>query len=343
MIRVIHLLPHIRRSGNGIVNAVVDLAIEQAALGNDVTICSAAGDYAPLLRSHGVNHLELPTEDWRNLRGFLALRRRLRHLRKSPTDAIVHSHTLGLLILAVTTGRKRLVHTLHNPWQRFAFLARLVPARFIVLSDRARRGVRARSASVVENGIVGSRRYQVEDVVPRELKRPALVTVCGLYERKGVQDLIAALELTRERWNLYVVGEGPYRRVLESQVRVASLERQVRFVGFDEDPLTWVAGADAFALASHSEGGALVLTEARMLRRPVIFTSVGDMPSMMRDEAGIAVPPGDAAALATNLDRLSSSEEELFRAAAKSQRGLEWYNVSRVARETLAVYTESQR
>ncbi|MBP1301313.1 glycosyltransferase involved in cell wall biosynthesis [Curtobacterium sp. 1310] len=164
-----------------------------------------------------------------------------------------------------------------------------------------------------------------------------------MYERKGVQDLIAALELTRERWNLYVVGEGPYRRVLESQVRVASLERQVRFVGFDEDPLTWVAGADAFALASHSEGGALVLTEARMLRRPVIFTSVGDMPSMMRDEAGIAVPPGDAAALATNLDRLSSSEEELFRAAAKSQRGLEWYNVSRVARETLAVYTESQR
>lgn len=336
--RIIHVLPHLRRSGNGIVNAVVDLAVEQVALGHDVTVCAESGEFVALLQQFGVRHKATPTEGWKNLKRFRALRRELRVMRRSDPGTVIHTHTLGLLMVVFSIGRKRLVHTIHNPWQRFSILARLVPAKFIVLSVRALGGVRSSAASVVENGIVGSRRYDVPNIVPRDLERPALVTVCGLYERKGVQDLIDAVGHTSARWHLYVVGEGPYRAALEGQVKTAALEDRVHLIGFDKEPLSWVASADAFALVSHSEGGALVLTEARMLHRPVIYTPVGDMPSMMRDQAGLAVPPGDPSIVATHLDFFVESPGAIDRASADSQRGLDWYHVSRVAQQTLAVY-----
>jgi glycosyltransferase involved in cell wall biosynthesis len=337
---ILHVLPHVRRSGNGIVNAAVDLAVEQASRGYSVGVVSAGGEWESLLQASDVTHVEMPINDWRSAPSMVRLHRRLSGLLRASRPRIIHTHTLSSLLLVSSVSPRNVVHTLHNPWQRGAAIGRMLPRRSILLSEGGRK--LSKRERIVANGVVGSRRYASTGGAVK-LSKPSVVTVGGLYKRKGVQDLIRALPLTRGEWTLYVLGEGPYRPDLEAITRDVGQEDHVQFAGFVADPLPWIAEADVFALVSHSEGGALVFTEARMLGAPIIYTDVGDVASMMEPNAGRSVPVGDAEAVAVALDDLEAHPERLAELARLSREGLERYSVSRVTDEVLAVYGEVSR
>lgn len=192
---------------------------------------------------------------------------------------------------------------------------------------------------MVVNGVVNSPRYG-ESNMAVELVSPSVATVCGLHERKGVQDLIRAVAKSRASWHLYIVGEGPYRRELEVEAERLDIAARVHFVGFQSDPAPWIASADLFALVSHAEGGALVLTEARMVGAPILYTAVGDMKSMLRPRAGRAVAPADPGGISVALDEFAYDRGKLLSLASRSLEGLDYYSVERVNRDVLGVYRE---
>jgi len=147
---------------------------------------------------------------------------------------------------------------------------------------------------------------------PRE-NSPERVRVlyCGqLIERKGLSTLLEAfLGLAEEfpKAELMLVGEGPLRHSLESQVP-ARLKDRVIFAGFQavDDLPRFFGSADLFVLPSLHDGWGVVVNQALAAGLPVVCSSaVGAAADLVSpDQNGYIVPPADTPALAESLRRL---------------------------------------
>jgi teichuronic acid biosynthesis glycosyltransferase TuaC len=97
-----------------------------------------------------------------------------------------------------------------------------------------------------------------------------------------------------------LIGPGPLRSSLESQVARLGLDGRVRLLGprpHDQLP-DWYRAADLFVLSSYSEGVPVVLLEAAACGTPFVASRVGGIPEIAHLSASRLVPAGDAAALA---------------------------------------------
>ncbi|MEW6659983.1 MAG: glycosyltransferase family 4 protein [Thermodesulfobacteriota bacterium] len=106
--------------------------------------------------------------------------------------------------------------------------------------------------------------------------------------------------------NLLVVGEGPYRSLIEPRIKELGLEGQVRMVGYQEEVAPWLALMDVLVMASYAhEGVPQAALQALAMGKPVVGTTVGGIPEVIRPgETGLLVPPKDPQALAAGLRQL---------------------------------------
>ncbi len=346
-LRILHLVNDVQQFGNGIVNAAVDLAIEQARNGHAVALASAGGAYVDLLTGHNVGHIYLPQRQARHTAS--ALWGIGGWIRRNRTD-IIHAHMMTGAVLgrvAALGTRTKVVTTVHNSWQRHAILMR-AGHRVIANSDATRREMIARGIPLskiqtVLNGTVGSERLEVKKETTRvALEHPAVLTVAGMYVRKGIEDLIRAAARLREQVpgvRVYLAGDGPDRLRLEQLAADLQLTDTVTFLGFIADVEQLMPQADVFVLASHAEPFGLVICEARSAGVPVVATEVGGIPEALDGgAAGLLVPAKDPSALAEALARVFREpglRENLQRAASEN---LDRFHVRRVSAETLEVY-----
>ena len=348
--RVLHLINHARDSGNGIVNTAVDLACGQRALGLDVTVASSGGAFVPLLEAHGVRHLTLrtgrrPIDLWWGQADLRAA------LRASRPD-IVHAHMLAPLLLSLAVRAfhpHRLVTSVHNEFERGAVLMglgdRVIAVSDAVAASLRRRGVPTGRIRVVRNGPLGSPRAIVAPAEPPVLERPAILTVGGLYRRKGVDVLIDAFHRLAPRFpaaHLYVVGAGPDRALFEAAAAAGPGADRIRFEGFRSGPARYMQAADVFVLASRREPFGLVLAEARAAGMAVLGSDVDGIPEVLEGgRAGLLFPPGDAEGLADALGGLLADPEALARWRTRAAANLDWLGTDRMCRETCAVYDDA--
>ena len=131
--------------------------------------------------------------------------------------------------------------------------------------------------------------------------------VATLRSWKGHRYLIDALP---EGAQLVIVGDGPQRDSLEGQVKTLRLENRVRFAGNQADVVPWLQALDVFALPSYAnEGVPQALVQAMLVGLPCVTTAVGSIPEIAKDgETALVVPPQDAPALKTALQRLIADE-----------------------------------
>ena len=116
---------------------------------------------------------------------------------------------------------------------------------------------------------------------------------------------------------LWVLGDGPERRSLESLAFRLGLERSVRFLGWQSDVDKYYREVDVFLLTSYSEGWPLVIMEAAKHSLPVIMTDVGSAGELVIDgKSGIVIPVGDQSALETAMIRII---EDYFLAVSYGQ------------------------
>jgi glycosyltransferase involved in cell wall biosynthesis len=348
--KVLHVLNHVDKVGNGIVHVAVDLACLQAQAGHDVWVASRGGAYEALLARYGVRHVRVdqsrrPRAIWRALRT-------LRTLLRDERIEVVHAHMVTGYLLArlLRVGAPwRLVASVHNEWQRSSSLMggadRVITMSENAIARLAARGMRREKLRAVRNGTVGSPRLLDAPQDAVTLHQPAIVTVAGLYERKGITDLIGAFDLLapgHPEAQLYIVGEGPDRTRFEALAAASPASVRIHFEGFRPSPRPYLTQAAVFVLASHAEPGGLVLPEARDCGCAIVATAVDGSPELLEHgRAGILVPPSDAPALAAAITRLLDNPAERGRWKAKARENLDWLRIERQHEETLAVYREA--
>lgn len=348
--RVLHILNDVTDRGNGIVNTVVDLAVEQAHQGYEVAIASAGGGYQPLLEEHGVRHLTLnqSRRTLQLLRAVTIFRRQLLDYRPD----VVHAHMRTGLLLAWLWHHFQdfaLVSHVHNVHDRESLLMgladRVIAVSQSVSATMAARGIPRRKLAVVLNRTLGSpRQSKAVDVEPVLLARPSIVTVCGLTQRKGVEELIAAFDRVGREFpsaHLYFVGDGPERRRFEEMARRSPYPTRIHFEGFKSAPQTYMLNADVFVLAARRESFGLVLIEAREVGCAIVATQVdGIAEALDGGRAGILVPPRDVSSLAGALCRMLGNDQEREEWRARARQGVENYCIDRMVREVGDVYAD---
>jgi glycosyltransferase involved in cell wall biosynthesis len=160
---------------------------------------------------------------------------------------------------------------------------------------------------------------------PHEALR--LVHVASLNRVKDQETLLVALRLLRElgvAFEMDVIGEDTLDGAVQRQARMLGLAQQVRFHGFltQRQLLPLVVRAHVNVISSLHEAGPLVLLECAACGVPTVGTAVGHMREWA-PAAALAVPVGDAGALARSLARLGADEtlrQRIGRAALERAR-----------------------
>lgn len=145
-----------------------------------------------------------------------------------------------------------------------------------------------------------------------------ILFVGNVIEEKGIMELLDAfssLQQTHSDLLLYIVGSQKDERFA---VRVKEKIEETAMEGvYIKEPVTqtelakWMAASDVLALPSYHEGFGLVALEALASGAKVVASSVGGLPYLLQDGAGILVEPRNAVSLAEGLAEALENEETM--------------------------------
>ena len=175
-----------------------------------------------------------------------------------------------------------------------------------------------------------------------------ILTVRRLVYKNGLDTLLeSASLLARDCPNLLfiVVGNGPDRKFMTNRIRQLGVNDNVRLAGFVPEELLplYYNAADYFVIPSSSgEGLPLVLLEAMACGLPVIATTVGGTPEIIKDMVnGVLVPPRNQEALAQTISKLLSLKEESQAIRIESRKTVEAnLNWDKNVRQLIEIYEE---
>jgi len=300
--------------------------------------CDPRGELHPRGVGEGFRVFPLEFGGVRNYRVWLTLRRLLR---QEGVD-ILNTHSsldswVGLLAWRSLSQRPRIVRTRHlstrvasnwpTRWLYRTPAAVITTSRDIAELLQQRLGVpRARLHAIPTGVSLTDFRPQPHDpTLAAHWRLPAGAFVFGtvsvLRSWKGHLDLLEAFQrLVAEGWEIFllIVGDGPYRPVIEEKILDLELSEQVRLVGHQDRVPEYLALMDAVVLASYAnEGVPQALLQALAMAKPVVATQMGGIPEVIiPEETGLLVPPRDTRALAQAMRRLlrdATLREELSR------------------------------
>ncbi|MBP9867292.1 MAG: glycosyltransferase [Candidatus Pacebacteria bacterium] len=240
---------------------------------------------------------------------------------------VLHCNSSKAAGIGVVCGRllgvKNIVVTLHGaPFREdrpffakkaiyfFTWLTCLLSHRVITVSRQDEHDVGAmkflkRKVSTVYLGL--TYKDPLERKTPKT-RQTHIVTVAELHKNKGLMYALSAIEgLHKEGIDVVysIFGEGEERKNLEEFIAMKKLENVVFLRGHVTGIADTLQDFDLFLLPSIKEGLPYVLLEAGKAMLPVVTTTTGGIPEIVRhEETGILVEPKDVERLTKELKRL---------------------------------------
>jgi glycosyltransferase involved in cell wall biosynthesis len=235
-----------------------------------------------------------------------------------------------------------------------ARLARLDRLIFAPLSRRVWSHARALVANSEDLGALAQQTYRapmlvIPNGVDTEEFAPGAETGSALrllfvgrfVDRKNMPLVLRAMQ-TLSECTLTLVGEGKRDTEWRELARALEIADRVRFVGHvAHDQLgQYYRDADVFVLPSDAEGMSNSLLEAMASGLAIVATDTGGASGLV-GSAGVIVPLGDGAALATALQSLVSDRESVHRMKAEARRRALTRTWRAVAQEYRNVYQQA--
>jgi len=276
---------------------------------------------------------EYPVRTFRSIQALRQQARLARHITRNRID-IVHAYNFYGNVFAVPPARLVAPVVIASIRDRAPYLTPMQKrvqrwaCQFadciLVNADAVRgwligEGYNESKIAIIRNGVDLTRFTAPADParIRRELALPVdaplVVVVSRLTQQKGLEQLLAATALLRERHpdaRVLIVGEtaphdaaylGELQRLAERH-RVAD---RVIFTGLRSDIPAVLAAAAVAVMPSLNEALSNVLLESMAAGAPTVATRVGGTPEALIDgTTGLLVPPGEPRAIADAVSRL---------------------------------------
>jgi glycosyltransferase involved in cell wall biosynthesis len=155
------------------------------------------------------------------------------------------------------------------------------------------------------------------DSIPESGHKTVIIQISRMEPLKGHAVLLDALGRLRHRagWVCWIVGgaQRPYEEQYQTSLRARAadldLGDRVKFLGHRSDVHELLRHADICCQPNiEAEAFGLTLVEALAAGVPVVASALGGAREIVEPSCGILVPPGDAAALASELERLLDAD-----------------------------------
>lgn len=164
------------------------------------------------------------------------------------------------------------------------------------------------------------------------------VCVARLSDEKNIDILIeAASVIANNELNIYIIGDGPLKNRLEALIDGLELSDSVKLVGpvLHDEIYWWLNSADFFCLPSQREGCPVVIHEALACGLPVISTTVGAIPDLVKDDRfGLLCEPDSVSAFTAIMKKamLKTWDREIISAYGRQ------FTWDKVAKQTVEVF-----
>jgi len=169
-------------------------------------------------------------------------------------------------------------------------------------------------------------------IAPRGEK--ILIHTSNFRPVKRVLDTIRIFDLVKKEVpsKLLLVGDGPERSECERLCRQLNLCDDVKFLGKQDGLVEILNSADLFLIPSQSESFGLAALEAMACGLPVISSSVGGLPELVKhNESGFIAEIGDIERMAKYaIDLLTNEKKYALFSKNSRERAVQQFDVSKV-------------
>ena len=265
---------------------------------------------------------------------------------------IYHSHLFYALVFGALL-RVPHVHTHHNlnpdaSSLTYKLFNQLVDS-YIGISEtcaQALSKVSGRKVTEIFNAVDRSKLKQAQLPGPGTESHLQCIAVGRIQEQKNFALLVDAVRFLpseiRNSIHVWIAGEGPPADVsaLKLGIGRAALNETITLLGNRADVPELLAKSHLFLMSSAFEGLPISLLEASVTGLPFIATNVGGCREVAdRCGNGVIVPPGDAQAIASAIERLVLDRSELRELAQNAHANSGYFGIERAANEHLRLYS----
>lgn len=175
-----------------------------------------------------------------------------------------------------------------------------------------------------------------------------LIIVGRMEEIKGHKYLIKAMPEVLIKFRdckLVIIGEGSEMENLQHLCRELKIQNSVIFMGFNNDPYSYVNNSDVIILPSLFEPFGLVYIEAFALKTPIVaFDTPAGNEIMENETTALLVTPRDANAIAKKIIFLLDNPRIASEMADRAYRNyLENFSTARMVKDTVLFYKEVEK
>lgn len=268
---------------------------------------------------------------------------------------IVHTHNTAPQLFAAIGSlfcSAVLCTTEHNTanrrrdWPWYAAVDRWMYRRYqsvICISDKAEENLvkylgSSQHVKTIYNGVnLDTFRTAEPDETLRPKGKKIVTMVAGFRCQKDQDTLIKAMKHLSADYELWLVGDGERRDILENLVKHEGLEDQVRFWGIRSDIPTLLKTSDIIVMSSHYEGLSLSSIEGMSVGKPFVASDVDGLHEITAG-AGLMFPHEDDKALAEIINRLMVDTELYCNVADSCMKRAESYDINSMVDKYLEVY-----
>lgn len=211
-------------------------------------------------------------------------------------------------------------------------------------------------SALSRGGVAPERIHRIPSAVPvgpRTAPSPSdgmtarpLLAVGALTKEKGHATLLAAIAMVRRELpdiRLRIVGTGPERAALERLAIALDCHTIVTFAGQREAIAPELDAAAILIQPSLREALGTAVLEAMAAGVPVIASRTGGLVELLEADAGLLVPPGDAASLAGAIRALWRDPARAEQLVQRAHQRVRQYDIGGMADRTTEVYRSALR